>query len=48
MTIESWLKAAIADAEQRGVPELKPLLQALAQATTVLRQANLNGRANDR
>ena len=37
MTVESWLKAAIADAEQRGLPELKPLLEALARATTRLR-----------
>jgi hypothetical protein len=48
MTIESWLKAAIADAEQRGLPELKPLLQALAQMTAVLRHANLTGHAHDR
>ena len=37
MTVESWLNAAIADAEQRGLPELKPLLEALARATTRLR-----------
>ena len=37
MTVDSWLKAAIADAEQRGLPELKPLLEALARATTRLR-----------
>ena len=30
----TWLKAAIADAERRGLPELKPLLEALAQPTT--------------
>ena len=39
MNIERWLKAAIADAEQRGLPELKPLLEALAQATRALRAA---------
>jgi hypothetical protein len=48
MTIESWLKAAIADAEARGLPELKPLLQALAQQTTALREAKLTERAHDR
>ena len=37
MTVDSWLNAAIADAEQRGLPELKPLLEALARATTRLR-----------
>ena len=37
MTVESWLEAAIADAEQRGLPDLKPLLEALAKATTHLR-----------
>ena len=37
MTVDSWLEAAIADAEQRGLPELKPLLEALARATTRLR-----------
>jgi hypothetical protein len=34
------LKAAIADAEQRGVPELKPMLEALAKATIALRNAD--------
>jgi hypothetical protein len=42
MTIESWLKAAIADAEQRGLPELKPILETLARATTALRAADFN------
>ena len=31
MTVADWLKAAIADAERRGLPELKPLLEGLAQ-----------------
>lgn len=47
MTIEDWLKAAIADAERRGLPELKPLLESLAQATRMLRSAHFGGRAND-
>jgi hypothetical protein len=46
MTIEDWLKAAIADAERRGLPELKPLLEGLAQATRVLRDAAAGGHAN--
>jgi hypothetical protein len=42
MTVESWLLAAIADAERRGLPALKPLLEALARATTALRGADFN------
>ncbi len=42
MTIDTWLKAAIADAERRGLPELKPLLENLAQATQALRKADFN------
>jgi len=37
MTIQAWLKAAVDDAERRGLPELKPLLEALARATSALR-----------
>jgi hypothetical protein len=47
MTIENWLKAAIADAERRGLPELKPLLEGLAHATRALRSAGFGGRADD-
>jgi hypothetical protein len=42
MTIETWLTTAIADAERRGLPELKPLLESLAQALRVLREADFN------
>jgi hypothetical protein len=45
MTIEAWLQAAIADAERRGLPELAPLLEALAQATRTLRQGHFTGSA---
>jgi hypothetical protein len=48
MQIDVWLEAAIADAERRGLPELKPLLEALAQATRQLRGAAFGARANDR
>src|SRR4029453_7297260 len=41
MHLDDWLKAAIADVERRGLPELKPLLEALAQATRALRSAGL-------
>ncbi len=46
MTVERWLAAAEADADQRGMPELKPLLQGLAAATTALRAAEWNERAD--
>ena len=39
MTIESWLQTSIADAESRGIPELRALLEGLAQATRALRAA---------
>lgn len=42
MTVESWLQAAIADAERRGLPALKPLLESLARATAALRAADFN------
>ena len=46
MTIESWLRAAIADAERRGLPELNPLLEALARSTQALRAADFNDDAS--
>jgi len=46
MTIESWLQAAIADAERRGLPELKPILETLARATKALRAADFNDEAS--
>jgi hypothetical protein len=39
MKIDVWLKTAIADAEERGLRELKPMLETLAQATRALRTA---------
>lgn len=42
MDIDAWLQVAIADAERRGLPELKPLLEALARATQALRSADFN------
>ena len=45
MTIDAWLAAALADAERRGLPELKPILEALAQATRALRAAGFGGNA---
>ena len=46
MTSESWLQAAIADAERRGLPELKPILEALARSTQALRAADFNDDAS--
>ena len=40
MHIDEWLKAARADAEKRGLPELKPLLESLARSTKQLREAD--------
>jgi len=42
MTVENWLQSAVADAERRGLPELKPLLEALARAVTAIRAADFN------
>jgi len=40
--LERWLMAATADADRRGLPELKPLLQGLAASTAALRAADWN------
>ncbi|MCX6538774.1 MAG: hypothetical protein NT151_07570 [Acidobacteria bacterium] len=42
MTLDHWLESACADADRRGLPDLKPLLTTLAQATRVLRAADWN------
>jgi hypothetical protein len=42
VTIETWLQTAIAEAERRGRPDLKPLLETLAQAMRTLRAADFN------
>jgi hypothetical protein len=46
MTIDAWLQAAIADAERRGLPALKPILEALAKSTQALRAADFNDDAS--
>jgi hypothetical protein len=46
MTIEAWLQAAIADAERRGLPQLKPILETLARATRALRAADFSDDAS--
>jgi hypothetical protein len=45
MTVDAWLAAALADADARGLPELKPLLTSLAAATKALRDADWNEEA---
>ena len=38
--VDSWLARAAADAESRGLPELKPLLETLARSLRALRDAD--------
>ncbi len=45
MTVASWLESALADADRRGLPELKALLETLARATQALRAADFNDNA---
>jgi hypothetical protein len=40
MKIEDWLRAVSADAEARGFPQLRPLLESLALSTKRLREAD--------
>jgi len=47
MDVDDWLASAIADAERRGLPELKPLLDTLARATRSLRKADEELRAEE-
>jgi len=39
--IQAWLARATADAEARGLPALKPLLEALARSLQALRDADM-------
>ena len=40
MDIAVWLARATADADARGLPDLKPLLETLARSTQALRDAD--------
>jgi hypothetical protein len=40
--LETWLADALADADRRGLSDLKPLLLALADSTAALRSADWN------
>jgi len=42
MTVADWLAEAKADAQKRGLPELIPMLEGLAQASERLRKADWN------
>jgi hypothetical protein len=43
--VRAWLAAAEADAEQRGLPEVKLALRLFAQSTAARRAADRNGRS---
>ena len=47
MQIADWLRAVAADADQRGLPQLKPLLETLAASTARLREADDSHRRAD-
>jgi hypothetical protein len=40
MDVSNWFARASADAEARGLPQLKPLLETLARSTQALRDAD--------
>jgi hypothetical protein len=44
---DAWLKAACEDADRRGLPELKPLLETLARSTAALREADRTTRLGE-
>ena len=46
MTLSAWLEAALADAEARQLPALRPLLENLARASATLRAADWNSDAH--
>ncbi len=40
--LTTWLENAVRDAERRELPDLRPLLEALARSTAALRAADWN------
>jgi hypothetical protein len=48
VTIKLWLDQALQDADRRGLPALRPLLETLARATSALRNADWNADAQGR
>jgi hypothetical protein len=45
MDINTWLRISCEDADRRGLPGLKPLLETLAKSTAALREADILRRA---
>ncbi len=46
--VREWAETAIADAERRGLRDLRPLLETLAQSLAILRAADWNADASGR
>jgi hypothetical protein len=44
--VQRWLEASVADAIGRGLTDLPPMLETLAEATRQLRRAPWNERAD--
>jgi hypothetical protein len=38
--IDAWLRSVCEDADRRGLPQLKPLLEGLSRSTRALREAD--------
>lgn len=47
MTVQDWLEGALRDADGRQLPGLRPILEALARSTALLRAADWNREATD-
>jgi len=47
VTLADWLDAALKDADRRGLPALRTLLEGLARSTAALRAAEWNADARD-
>jgi hypothetical protein len=47
VTLSDWLDAALKDADRRGLPALRPLLEGLARSTDALRASEWNTDARD-
>jgi hypothetical protein len=45
MTVKAWLEFALQDADRRGLPALRSLLETLARSTSALRSADWNADA---
>jgi aspartyl-tRNA(Asn)/glutamyl-tRNA(Gln) amidotransferase subunit A len=46
ITVDDWLRSALADADRRQLPELEPLLESFARSLARLRAADFNQRAD--